>query len=166
MVLLENLFNFSTKRLNPLFIFLENEFRFDIEHSEMFISNLLSFQDGLWKDVFSFLGWYGICVFLFISGYGLVKKYEYNAKNKDISFWSFVSNHAKKLFMLMIIPYGIYLLLVYVFSGKLMGIDAVLAQTMMVSNLYSFYIHPGVYWYFGLMLQLYIIYYLFIFSFC
>lgn len=140
----------------------ENEYSFRIEHSEMFISNLLNFQDGLWKEVFSFLGWYGIFIYLFISGYGLVKKYE-NEKYRKISFWPFVLNHAKKLFLLMIIPYITYLLLLYVFSGQLMGLDAIFAQTLMISNLYSFYIHPGVYWYFGLMLQLYVIYYLFIF---
>lgn len=45
-----------------------------------------------------------------------------------------------------------------------MGIDSILTQTFMISNLYSFYIHPGVYWYFGLMLQLYGVYYLLIFN--
>lgn len=103
-------------------------------------------------------------IYLFISGYGLVKKYENNVRYNEISFWTFGSSHAKKLFLLMIIPYFIYLVLIYVFSGEIMSIDAIFAQTFMISNLYSFYIHPGIYWYFGLMLQLYIIYYLFIFN--
>ena len=142
----------------------ENEYGFNIKLTEMFTTRLFQFHKDLLTDIFSFLGWYGICVFLFISGYGLVKKYENNPHNRTISFWSFFLNHSKKLFLLMIVPYCGYLLLIYIFNGKIMGIDSILAQTLMISNLYSFYIHPGVYWYFGLMLQLYVVYYLFIFN--
>lgn len=72
----------------------------------------------------------------------------------------FTKKHFLKLFFLMIIPYAIYLILLW----NDINIIAVFAQSLMISNLYSSLVHPGIYWYFGLMLQLYIVYYLFIFN--
>lgn len=138
----------------------ENEFNFNIDHSKAFISHLLNLNNDLWIDIFSFLGWYGVPVFLFISGYGLVQKYEKNKTHKDVGFFQFTKKHFKKLFLLMIIPYVIYLLL----HWNSINLKAVFAQSLMISNLYSSLVHPGIYWYFGLMLQLYIAYYLFIFN--
>ena len=138
----------------------ENEFNFNVEHSNSFISHLLSAHNDLWIDVFSFLGWYGVPVFLFISGYGLVQKYEHNKTHKDLGFMQFTKKHFLKLFFLMIIPYAIYLML----HWNDINIIAAVAQSLMISNLYSAFVHPGIYWYFGLMLQLYIVYYLFIFN--
>ena len=88
------------------------------------------------------------------------QKYEKNKTHKDIGFFQFTKKHFKKLFLLMIIPYVIYLLLHWNF----INLKAVFAQSLMISNLYSSLVHPGIYWYFGLMLQLYIAYYLFIFN--
>lgn len=138
----------------------ENEFNFNVEHSNSFISHLLSAHNDLWIDVFSFLGWYGVPVFLFISGYGLVQKYEHNKTHKDLGFMQFTKKHFRKLFFLMIIPFAIYLLL----NWNDINIIAAVAQSLMISNLYSAFVHPGIYWYFGLMLQLYIVYDLFIFN--
>lgn len=142
----------------------ENEFQFNIKNSEMFLSHLFELHSDLWKDIFSFLGWYGVCIFLFLSGYGLVKKYENSTNYNDISFGSFFTSHAKKLFLLMLLPYIIYLLSHYIFGQAEIKISpiAILSQIFMISNFYSAFIHPGVYWFFGLMLQLYIIFYLFI----
>lgn len=54
----------------------ENEFSYSPEKTKLFFENLVTNADTLWMDVFSFLGWYGVATFLFLSGYGLVKKYE------------------------------------------------------------------------------------------
>lgn len=54
----------------------ENEFSYSPEKTKLFFENLVTNADTLWLDIFSFLGWYGVATFLFLSGYGLVKKYE------------------------------------------------------------------------------------------
>ncbi len=140
----------------------ENEFTFNEEITKTFINHIFDLNHYLWTDVFSFLGWYGICVFLFLSGYGLVQKYEMSEAKS--SFFKFFTQHAKKLFLLMIIPYIIFLALMYGFENKIIPPIPIISQVLLISNFYSNYIHPGVYWFFGLMLQFYACYYLFIYK--
>lgn len=141
----------------------ENEFSFNIDSSKAFVSHLCALHPDLWKDVFSFLGWYGVSVFLFISGYGLVCKYEKGNETDTISYYPFIKSHVGKLFFLMLIPYLLYLLLRYIFSDSIEPIG-ILAQLTMLSNLRPRYIDPGVYWYFGLMVQFYLFYLFFLYN--
>ena len=136
----------------------ENEFTFNIDYSKLFWEHIKELDSSLWMDIFSFLGWYGVPVFLFVSGYGLVRKYEDNQLN--INFKDFTYYHAKKLFTLMACPYLVYLLLVFYFEHIIKYIRAIF-QITMLSNLYPPLINPGIYWFWGLMLQLYICYYIF-----
>lgn len=62
----------------------ENEFSYSVEKTKLFFENLFTNADTLWMDVFSFLGWYGVPAFLFLSGYGLVKKYEHGGGEAHI----------------------------------------------------------------------------------
>ena len=145
----------------------ENEFSFNLKNTDAFLSHLLQLHENLVIDIFSFLGWYGICIFLFLSGYGLTIKYENNKKNDKIRFWAFFKGHTTKLFLLMIGPFIIYLILYNSFDGIIISAKeaiAIFAQIFMISNLYCSLVHPGVFWFFGLMLQLYIIYHLFIYK--
>ena len=91
----------------------ENEYKFDPARPMQFFDKLFSFDSDLFIHFFSFLGHYGVPVFLFISGYGLVKKYE-AAPGGDGLAWAFIKKHFLKLFRLMFIGYlvfiGIYLL--------------------------------------------------------
>lgn len=140
----------------------ENEFTFQLNYSHGFITHLCNMNLDLWKDVFSFLGWYGVTIFLFISGYGLVCKYEYG--NECISFKIFFKKHYSKLFYLMLIPYLLYILSQYLLSGTVKSPIAIIAQLSMLSNLYPPFIDPGIYWFFGLMVELYTFYYFFIYK--
>jgi hypothetical protein len=54
----------------------ENEYTFDAERPMQFWDKLMSFDSDLFIHFFSFFGHYGVPVFLFVSGFGLVKKYE------------------------------------------------------------------------------------------
>lgn len=139
----------------------ENEFTFDIYNSNLFWDHVKELPPSLWMDIFSFLGWYGVPVFLFVSGYGLVCKYEDSQSN--IGFRDFTYSHAKKLFTLMILPYVIFLLLVFGFEHTINIIPAI-SQITMLSNLWPPFINPGIYWFWGLMLQLYICYYIFFYK--
>lgn len=54
----------------------ENEYTFDAEKPMMMLDRLCSLNHYLFVHILSFFGHYGVPVFLFISGFGLVMKYE------------------------------------------------------------------------------------------
>jgi len=154
----------------------ENEYKFDPSRPMQFLDKLFSFDSDLFIHLFSFLGHYGVPIFLFISGYGLVKKYEAQPKGGEPASakeaspsgrfgGAFIKKHFLKLFRLMVIGYlvfiGIYLLR-HSDGAQVYSWDRVLAQLTMTINFFYFdpdhIIKPGPYWYFGLMLQLYILY--------
>ena len=154
----------------------ENEYKFDPSRPMQFLDKLFSLDSDLFIHFFSFLGHYGVPIFLFISGYGLVKKYEAQPKGGEPASakeasplgrfgGAFIKKHFLKLFRLMVIGYlvfiGIYLLR-HSDGAQVYSWDRVLAQLTMTINFFYFdpdhIIKPGPYWYFGLMLQLYILY--------
>ena len=49
----------------------ENEMRFDISKSRLFFEHLLNPSWTIVGDLFSFIGWIGVPVFVFLSGFGL-----------------------------------------------------------------------------------------------
>ena len=157
----------------------ENEYKFDSSRPMQFFDKLFSLDSDLFIHIFSFLGHYGVPIFLFISGYGLVKKYEAHPQtgNENPSLreghsvgFAFIRKHFLKLFRLMIIGYlvfiGVYLLR-HSDGAQVYSWDHVLTQLTMTINFFYFdpdhIIKPGPYWYFGLMLQLYILYILVIY---
>ncbi len=133
----------------------ENEFTFSIEKTELFFNELSNFKLDLWKDAFSFLGWYGVVVFLFLTGYGLSVKYGFSDSNSNIKPGEFIVRHFKKLFLLMILPYLPFALKA-ILSGSYIQ---VLSQLSLLSNIVNpSAINPGIFWYFGLVFQLYVLY--------
>lgn len=144
----------------------ENEFRF-------FVGRIMRFQmprdtfTAQFFDVLSFLGWYGVPVFMFLTGYGLVMKYEHG--KAPLSAGRFVANNYLKLFFLMLpsvaafiicslaitLPYG-----KFGFHGLL---DYTCQLTMLPDIVYPlWHPNPGIFWYFGLTMEFYIIYAFFI----
>ena len=150
----------------------ENEYKFDAGRPLQFLDKLFSLDSDLFIHFFSFLGHYGVPIFLFISGYGLVKKYEAQPQPKGGTHpqplpkgGAFIKKHFLKLFRLMIIGYllfiGVYLLR-HNDGAQVYSWDRVLTQLTMTINFLYFdpdhIIKPGPYWFFGLMLQLYALY--------
>ena len=132
----------------------ENEFTFKLERSVTFAKYALEFNPSLWKDIFSFLGWYGVVVFLFLSGYGLTKKYGYT-QEKPFNVGTFVWKHLKRVLLLMIIPYTLFVIIKF----KELGTYRILLQLTLTSNIFGPNgINPGVYWFFGLIAQFYILF--------
>ena len=54
----------------------ENEMSFTSLNWEIFIQHVTSSPIMLIPDLLSFVGWIGVPVFVFLSGFGLTKKYE------------------------------------------------------------------------------------------
>ena len=87
----------------------ENEYTF-VRHNVDVLNQVLSHPDiYLPVHLLSFFGHYGVPVFLFLSAYGLVKKYEAPAIPGDGSRvpgrWQFVRYHYLKLLKMMIVGF-------------------------------------------------------------
>ena len=146
----------------------ENEFSFSVEKYIQFW-NVISWET-LFIHFFSFWGHLGVSVFVFLSGYGLVKKYD----TTNIDWKIFTLQHYKKLCVPMVsgfIAYFIVLFIIHYHTNQdisaIIPIKRFLAQISLIINFLPDphrLIMPGPYWYFGLTMQLYLIYLLFVYK--
>ncbi|MCD8291345.1 MAG: acyltransferase [Prevotella sp.] len=149
----------------------ENEYTFTAGKPQMFLHKLLALDSNLFVHFFSFFGHYGVPVFLFISGFGLVRKYEQNLSvvnqgasiQNGVSIVHFIKSHYLKLLRLMFLGYIGFAIVCYLHPHGYHGYTPgrVIAQLLMYINFLpnpDRIIKPGPYWFFSLMLQLYIIY--------
>lgn len=142
----------------------ENEFYYNYNYRAFWMwRHITDMHENLVADILSFFGWYGVPVFIFLSGYGLTRKYEY--QEKSCSWLSFIGYNFKKLWMLMAPVFVVYLFVAFC-MGKEFSLGPVLAQFTMTINFLCSpkNIDPGVYWYFGLTFQLYVVYRLFFYQ--
>ena len=141
----------------------ENEFSFTVDRGKELLVHLAHPDYNILLHLLSFFGHYGVPLFLFLSGYGLVMKYE-RSEHAAPGFFRFVGQHSVKLLKLMFLGFVCYMIIRYsmqVNHTLAMGKVNILAQFAMVINFLSepwLRIKPGPYWFFGLMLQLYVIY--------
>ena len=138
----------------------ENEYTFTASKPRQLLERMLTLD--LFIHVMSFFGHYGVPVFLFISGFGLVYKYERSTPTR-VRALPFIGFHYAKLLRLMFLGYIGFAVVSYLHPHGYHGytVGRVIAQLLMYINLMpdpDHIIKPGPYWYFGLMLQLYIVY--------
>lgn len=141
----------------------ENEYTYNQHNVERLIVEMANPSLDIIAHLLSFFGHYGVPIFVFLSAYGLVMKYEKGAGTAaEESAWQFVWSHYKKLFMMMVVGYTAFVLVDYMTPGpRHYEFWNVVGQLGMFSNLYSdpdHVIWPGPYWYFGLMVQVYLVY--------
>ena len=140
-----------------------NEMFFLYERVDAFLQAINSGRN-ICADVVSFFGWLGVPVFVFLTGYGLAKKYPPkqmgNISNFVLNGKAFLRHSYLKLFLLMlpaILLYAIAHLVYhdYVEAGKK------LLSLSLLSNFDYPHLHysPGVYWYFSLTFQYYVLFY-------
>ena len=139
----------------------ENEYTYS-QHNVDVLQQVLAAPDGqLPLHLVSFFGHYGVPLFLFLSAYGLVCKYERGGGQLP-GTWRFVRYHFLKLFKMMVVGFVSFTVIDAITSGRWhYTVTQILAQMAMVNNLLpdpDRQIWPGPYWFFGLMLQLYIVY--------
>lgn len=124
------------------------------------VQTLLHAPLSVWRVVeyaLSFFGWYGVAVFMFLSGYGLVRKHE-AAGAPTMHAGRYLWRNYAKLLILLIPGYCLYMLA----RRTLFPADEIMYHVTMLSNfVLPNDIDPGVYWYFGLTMQLYVVYLLF-----
>ena len=137
----------------------ENEYTFS-QHNVDWLTAVMASPDGLLPaHLVSFFGHYGVPVFLFLSAYGLELKY---GRSLYAPAFRFVAYHWKKLFSMMIVGFVSFTIVDSMTPGRWhYTLTQVVAQLAMVNNLLpdpDHNIWPGPFWFFGLMLQLYVVY--------
>lgn len=138
----------------------ENEYQFFVSHNEQ-LWQVISHPDELLPvHLLSFFGHYGVPVFLFLSGYGLVRKYE--TSDDSCPPVRFVRYNYLKLLRMLFVGFSLFICVDMVTPGRFQfHWDNVIAQLLMYINILpepEKTIWPGIYWFFGLMMELYIVY--------
>ena len=143
----------------------ENEYSFVSKHPHQLLYQLLHPTLELPLHLLSFFGHYGVPLFLFLSAYGLEKKYSVSDKSAPVG--KFIASHYAKLWVMMIIGFLPFLSLdIITADGSRNPLANIIPQLTMISTLFPFkpyMVWPGPYWYFPLMVQVYIVYRLFLF---
>ena len=136
----------------------ENEFYFSEEHNSIFWNNILS--SDILVQLFSYLGHLGVPVFVFLTGYGLSIKY---GGNTNVGIGHFIWIHYRKFLFPMLYGMTLFLIIYGLVHSALWDgwLQAFFGQMTLTNNLVLHpdgFIKPGPYWYFGMTMQLYIIY--------
>ena len=130
-----------------------NEKTFDVERLISVNKHLSVIDESIIGDFFSFIGWFGVPVFVFLSGYGLSRKYE----KKNIDCFNYIKHSYLKLLVL-ILPAAIFYILKLLISGDYHGILVRLPSFTFLENLFRMMHLVPTYWYFSLTFQLYLLF--------
>lgn len=150
--------------LNP--VVKENEYQYFQHNVDWFAQCAARVNELFPAHVISFFGHYGVPVFLFLSAYGLEMKYG-NGQGKApdgrrVVVSSFVRYHYLKLFKMMIVGFICFTVVDAMTAGSWhYNVSQIVGQLLMINNFYDQpdrNIWPGPFWFFGLMLQLYVVY--------
>lgn len=118
-------------------------------------------DDLLPLHLLSFFGHYGVPVFLFISGFGMVMKYEREGA-AEVGLWRFFRYNYLKLFRIFIVGFVLFTVLDAITPDTHRYLSGeVVAMLTMTANFLEHpaqVVWPGPYWYFSLTLQLYLLY--------
>lgn len=148
----------------------ENEFTFNVTRAQ----NMWNYWAGGNIDayfpiqLFSFFGHYGVPIFFFLSGFGLVRKYEQDCRLPHSSAIHFLGHHWLKLFKLMFLGFVLTIITYQLCGLSWHGWLEYFAQATMLSNLIpsiSGSQTPSPYWFFGVMIEIYVIYRILIYPF-
>ena len=142
----------------------ENEYWFNEENGRNmwnFLSHMtLGSATLLPIYLFTFMG-IGVHVFTFMSGYGLVKKYE-EPTMRRVGAWRFIRYRYLKLIRLMLGGYLLCMIVWWLVHKELLTDPlSIVAQLTMTINLLPYpgdHIVPGPYWFLGMIMEMYVIY--------
>ena len=139
----------------------ENEYQFFTSNNDR-LWQILTHPDYLLPvHLLSYFGHYGVPVFLFLSGFGLVMKYE-RKMQEQVAVVPFIRYNYLKLLRMLIVGFVLFIIVDIMTPGHFQyHWYNVIAQLLMYINVLPTpdkIIWPGIYWFFGLMLELYIVY--------
>lgn len=139
----------------------ENEYQFHAAHNDRLWQVLQQPDELLPVHLLSYFGHYGVPVFLFLSGFGLVIKYEQKMA-ESITLNAFARYNYLKLLRMLVVGFTLFIIVDVLTPGRFhFHWYNVVAQFTMTINLLptpDMIIWPGIYWFFGLMMELYLVY--------
>ena len=150
----------------------ENEYTWQQWKCDKLLEVIQQPDEFLPLHLFSFFGHYGVPVFLFLSGFGLVMKYErlwvgerssgMRGSLSEVGIWRFIRYNYLKLFRIFIVGFVLFTLVDAFTPGMHRYLTSeLLGMLGMYANFFehpSQVVWPGPYWYFSVTFQLYILY--------
>ena len=105
-------------------------------------------------DSFAFLGWLGVPVFVFLSGFGLERKY---SSIQTVAPKKFLQYNYRKLIVLLL-PAVLFYIVYFVASHNWTSVISSILSLSLLGNIWHLILplDPSIYWYFGLTWELYI----------
>ena len=154
LVIITNNFGHLVNGVHP-----DNEFTYDYANVSGFLDSLLHFNSLLPLELLSFYSPFGVMIFIFLSGYGLTLKYEYG-NCQSVSSLQFVKEHYFKLFSMQAKGLAIFLVFLLIYKANdIVYFWTFVKQLFMIENLSPRHkIMPGPYWFFGMIMEVYIIF--------
>ena len=142
----------------------ENEMSYLQEHSDAFLKAVLQCPQSVVGEFLSFLGWIGVPVFVFLTGYGLCKNYP---PHVHVRVSTYLKHSYLKLFFLLL-PAILFFVYIDFRNGQYEVAAKHIFSLTMLHNLDYPDLHfvPGVYWYFSLTFQFYVVWLFFRNQFC
>ena len=157
MIVMHNFFHWLPPKIG------ENEQNFNLKRLENYI-DIFSQPEYILQATFSFLGHYGVQVFLFLSAYGLTKKYF----NSNISYLPYLKHRILKIypaFLFSILIWVIYMGLTHggipnAIKIVLSNLDSLLYKLTFIANFIpgELYKVNGPWWFVSLIVQFYIVF--------
>ncbi len=145
-------------------VFKDNEYEYKWSSVQGFLENLMHPNAKLPFNFISFYCPYGVMLFIFLSGYCLTLKYE-KGKGRGTSVKSFITNHYSKLFVMQLKGLALFLMVFFLFYPEQSVRNSIILQFLLVGNLNPSWLSmPGPYWFFGMIMEMYVIYRLVIYN--
>ncbi|MEJ8758019.1 acyltransferase family protein [Pontibacter sp. H259] len=143
----------------------ENEFNFSWQHTLNFLENLYSMPLDIARQFFSYFGHFGVVLFIFLSGYGLARKYSSEHAMPD--YMDFILGRLRKLYPVLF--FAIAFLFVYKAAIVLLRpgaaidliqfVEEAALKLTLLANLVpgQGFTVSGPWWFFSLLFQLYLL---------
>ena len=137
----------------------DNEFNYIYDRVSCILDSIANPSSILPLELLSFYSPFGVMLFIFLSGYGLVLKYEKD-KGISVSNTNFVVDHYKKLFIMQAKGLAFYLVIFLMFESKeIIAIVPFIKQLLLTGNILSHhFIIPRPYWFFCMIFEMYLLY--------
>ena len=145
-------------------VFIDNEHIYRWSSVEGFLNNLRHPDALLPFNLLSFYCPYGVMLFIFLSGYCLTLKYE-QGSGRNTSCKVFIFNHGKKLFVMLLKGLAIFITALFLLYPNDVLSKSFVLNFLLIGNLKpSWNFMPGPYWFFGMLMEMYVIYRLLIYN--
>ena len=139
----------------------ENEFVFHLAATDRFIAAMSDSPTEWVRAVFSYLGHYGVQLFIFLSAYGLTKRYA----STSLSYKQFLRTRFAKVYLSFVICVAVYVVLgllksAYLPYEKVLYWDSLLWKLLLISNVIpgQALMPVGPWWFMPFILQFYLVY--------